>query len=152
MKVGDRIYYGTEKNQHMDEIEKDKVGYYGKYTVNGATTEHYPTIEALVESYVKSKYWFYVTIESDGKTTELKNIEKLLLQQGKVITEDYCYGEPYYSDAEGADEITIKIIQYGGNLYYVKSEKSQIFTPTHKNYHECTKSTGNEKLTIKILN
>ena len=58
MKIGDRIYYGTEKEQHMDEIEKDKYGYYGRYSANGAKSEHFPTIEALIQSYVKSKYWF----------------------------------------------------------------------------------------------
>lgn len=151
MKVGDRIYYGTERNQHMDEIEKDKHGYYGRYSVNNAKSEHFRTIDELIDSYVKSKYWFYVSVESDGKLTELKNIEELLLTEGKILTEDHCYGEPYYSDSEGADEIVIKVIQYDGNLYYVKSERPQIFTPTFNGYHDCKKSLGSETLTIKML-
>lgn len=149
MKIGDKIYYGSEKNQHTDEIEKDKYGYYGRYLLNGATTEHYKTIDELVQSYINSKYWFYVSIESSGEVKEMKNIEKELLTKGQIITEDSCYGEPYYSDAPGADEIIIKIIKYRGHLYYVKQVKAEVFKkepgkPLQTSY-------GEEKITIKLL-
>lgn len=116
-----RIYYGSEKMQHTDEIEKDKKGYYGRYVVNNAVSGYYPTIELLIDSYVKSKYWLYVSVERNGEIKEYKNIDKELVS-GVVITED-----SYIKDDE---EIIIKIIKYRGDIYYVRTVKKDNNTET----------------------
>lgn len=123
MQVGDKIYYGSEKEQHIDEIEKDEKGYYGRYTVNNATTEHYPTIKALIESYVKNKYWLYVTVKSDQTLIEYKNIEKEIENDGIVLTEDI------YIDI-ALNNVTIKTIRHNGDIYYLKTIKSLEDTTT----------------------
>lgn len=112
MKVGDRILYGEYKGQHIDEIEQVAKGYVGRYTANGATTDTFKTIEELVNSYVKSRYWLYVEVESQEGNKELKNLEKDLLNFGKPFLEEHF--------ETNTEFINISLYKYCGETFYYK--------------------------------
>lgn len=117
-----KIYYGDELDEYIDVIEKDDNGYYSRHLKNNAKSDHFKSIEDLLDFFKKT--WNYVCYENNGIKTEVKNIEKELDKFGRILTEDYVNGEPYYSDAPGSDSIIIKTILYNGSVYYYKIENS----------------------------
>lgn len=78
--VGDTIYYGDSfEFKHEDVIEKEvaknkKVQYFGVYVTNYAHTEHFSSLEALLESYLNS--WENVKVYRNGKEYILKDFKR----------------------------------------------------------------------------